>query len=361
MKNLALFCDGTWNTADQADDPDRGGAPCPTNVVRLGYRLANRDQNGDPQIVHYDQGVGSGNAMDRLLGGALGVGLAENVYEAYRFLISNYEAGDRIYLFGFSRGAYTARSIGGMIRKCGILHRAVVEKYPEAVALYRDRAVHPDDAAAEAFRKENAVDGKTPPGIQMVGVWDTVGSLGIPKKMFGKYSTKNMAFHDTTLSGIVKYACHAVAIDEVRGKFMPTLWNYKNKQGQVMEQMWFSGVHSDVGGGYAEHQLSDIALEWMMEKAKGAGLAIDKQVADAHPGTATPTGRLHNSYQGLFRLMGKKRRFIGRAGALEHGAPDPSQKVHPSVLERWDSDPTYRPVTLRAWFRDQGDPRMDQP
>src|SRR5919112_1185335 len=118
MKRLILCCDGTWNTADQQKD----GEACPSNVVRLAYRIAKRD--GDiPQITFYDQGVGTGNWVDRLSGGAFGNGLEDNIHDAYRFLVGNYESGDEIYLFGFSRGAFTARSIVGMIRKCGILRR----------------------------------------------------------------------------------------------------------------------------------------------------------------------------------------------------------------------------------------------
>src|SRR5690606_17210148 len=118
MKRLVICCDGTWNRADQEEDD----IPCPTNVVKIAFRIAKRD--GDiPQLVYYDEGVGTGNSLDRVTGGAFGRGLEENIHQAYRFLIANYEPGDEIFLFGFSRGAFTARSLGGMIRKCGILGR----------------------------------------------------------------------------------------------------------------------------------------------------------------------------------------------------------------------------------------------
>jgi uncharacterized protein (DUF2235 family) len=124
MKRLVLCCDGTWNRADQ----ERDGAPCPTNVVKFAYRIAKRDADV-PQIIYYDQGVGTGNLVDRLSGGALGEGLEDNIHDAYRFLVANYEPGDELYVFGFSRGAFTSRSIVGMIRKCGILGREHVRHY----------------------------------------------------------------------------------------------------------------------------------------------------------------------------------------------------------------------------------------
>ncbi|MDF3010573.1 MAG: hypothetical protein K0S03_1369, partial [Burkholderiales bacterium] len=222
MKRLILCCDGTWNSADQ----ERNGTPCPTNVVKLGYRVAKRD--GDiPQLIYYDQGVGTGNTLDRASGGAFGDGLEENIHDAYRFLVANYEPGDELYLFGFSRGAFTVRSIGGMIRKCGILERPM------------------------QFRKSCSLIHEEPIPIRMIGVWDTVGSLGIPLRGLRWLTRREHQFHDTELSGSVQVACHALAIDERRAPFAPTLWDYKPKPGQQVEQVWFCGAHSDVGGGYA--------------------------------------------------------------------------------------------------------------
>ena len=194
MKRLILCCDGTWNKPDE----EKNGRPIPTNVVRLAYRVAKRD-GAVPQITYYDMGVGTGNVIDRLAGGVLGEGLEGNIHDAYRFLIGNYELGDEIYLFGFSRGAFTARSIGGMVRKCGILRRGAVDKYREAKDLYHS-SVHPDDAPAVAFRKVNSLSPDEPIKIRFIGVWDTVGSLGIPKK--GGVA-KELQFHDTELSGTV--------------------------------------------------------------------------------------------------------------------------------------------------------------
>ena len=242
MKRLVLCCDGTWNRADQASD----GEPCPTNVVKLAYRVAKRDPDNVPQIVYYDHGVGTGNPLDRLVGGAFGTGLEENIHDAYRFLIANYEEGDQIFLFGFSRGAFTARSLGGMIRNCGILKRASVGEYTAAIDLYRNRGQHPTADPSARFRDRHSVCGDAPVKIRVIGVWDTVGALGIPIRALGRLTRGRYEFHDTELSGSVENGFHALAIDERRGPFAPTLWSEKPK-GHRVEQVWFAGVHGDVG------------------------------------------------------------------------------------------------------------------
>jgi uncharacterized protein (DUF2235 family) len=164
MKRLVLCCDGTWNRADQ----EQSGTPCPTNVVKLAYRVAKVGATGISQIIFYDQGVGTGNAVDRLSGGAFGDGLEDNIFDAYRFLIANFEPGDEIYLVGFSRGAFTARSIAGMIRKCGILDRIHVGKYVDALALYHRSEAGPDDDEASQFRTQHSCCGLGPIPIKCV-------------------------------------------------------------------------------------------------------------------------------------------------------------------------------------------------
>ena len=361
MKRLALCCDGTWNRADQEENH----APCPTNVVRLAYRIAKRAPDGTLQVTYYDQGVGTGNLLDHVSGGAFGEGLEDNIYDGYRFLVANYEPGDEIYLFGFSRGAFTARSLAGMIRKCGILSRESVTRYRDALALYRNDQ-HPDDAGPAGFRASYSVCGTDGVKIKLIGVWDTVGALGIPLRGLRWLTRRDYRFHDTELSGAVEHAYHALAVDERRAPFEPTLWYYKPKPSQHVEQVWFCGVHSDVGGGYAEVGLSDVALQWMMEKAEHAGLSLDPRSTATYPTHPDARGRLHNSKTGLYRLTPGSDRRIGvkveREGgsADEPGAAhdmDPTQSLHPTVLERWDGDPTYRPGALRAYFARTGDPR----
>ena len=155
-------------------------------------------------------------------------------------------------------------------------------------------------------------------------------------------------FHDTELSGIVQTARHALAIDEQRAPFAPTLWLEKAKPNQTVEQVWFPGVHSDVGGGYPETQLSDIALEWMLSEARAAGLVFDSEVLTKRPLSPLPTGTLHDSKTGLYKLTPGNNRPIGVGG---------TQRVHESAMARWDADPKYRPKNLRDYFRASGDSR----
>jgi uncharacterized protein (DUF2235 family) len=355
MRRLILCCDGTWNSADQEHDD----APCPTNVVKIGYRIAKHD-GAVPQIIYYDQGVGTGNVLDRYSGGAFGEGLEDNIHDAYRFLVANYEPGDELFFFGFSRGAYTSRSIAGMVRKCGILRREFVQHYRDAIALYRMEH-HPDDDAPVKFRKDYSVCGSEDIKIKFIGVWDTVGALGIPLRGLRGLTRGKYQFHNTELSRTVEYAYHALAIDEHRAPFEPTLWAYKPKPGQTIEQVWFCGAHSDVGGGYPEVGLSDITLDWMIGKARGAGLIFDEAAIQAHSLHPNPRGDLHNSKTGLYRLTAGIDRTIGCSTEDPKNpddAPkrdDPTQSVHDSARARWDNDPSYRPSSLREYFKRSGD------
>ena len=360
MKRLILCCDGTWNKADQEND----GVPCPTNVVRISCRIAKRD-GAIPQIIYYDQGIGSGNVLDKFSGGALGEGLEDNIHDAYRFLVGNYEPGDELYLFGFSRGAFTARSIAGMVRKCGVLGREFVQHYRDAIALYRSEHRPTDDAAVK-FRKDYSVGGGDDIKIKFIGVWDTVGALGIPLRGLRWLTADKHQFHDTELSGVVEHAYHALAIDERRAPFEPALWMHKPKPGQTIEQKWFCGVHSDIGGGYPERGLSDIPLGWMIDKAQGPGLKFDSAAMQAHPLQPDPRARLHDSKNGLYRLTPGSDRTIGLAiknadaSAEAASSVDPTQFLHDSVLTRWDNDAKYRPQSLSDYFKRIGDRRGDQ-
>lgn len=353
MKRIILCCDGTWNRADQSSN----GTLCPTNVVRIAFRIAKRSDDDTRQIVYYSQGVGTGNSLDRFTGGAFGSGVVDNIFDAYRFMVANYEKGDEIYLFGFSRGAFTARSIAGMIRKCGILCREHASRYVKAVELYRSDD-GPDEEIPSEFRGSCSVNGEEPIPIHFIGVWDTVGALGIPLGMLRKITRSRHQFHDTELSGSVKNAYHALAIDERRPPFQPTLWEYKPKPGQVVEQVWFPGVHTNVGGGYPDQSLADISLGWMIAKAKAAGLAFDPNVEKAHPLNPDPEGKIYQSKKGVYRFMRGYNRVIGLSEerSRDEGTTvtgnDPTQSVDQSALDRIDSDESYRPVSLMNYLSD---------
>src|SRR4051812_7386675 len=269
MKRLIVCCDGTWNRPDQLDR----GVAAPTNVSKVHQALAEQDAQGNAQIAHYLTGVGT-RPGEHLLGGGLGVGLSRNVQDCYRFLVDNYEPGDELYLFGFSRGAFTARSAVGLVRNSGILRREHRDRIEEAYKLYRKRGDqhHPNSDAAKAFRAAYAHDEIH---VQFVGVWDTVGALGIPIDGFRPpLLSKLWTFHDTTLSSYVRNAFHAVSIDERRRPFRPTLWEQQEGAQQRLEQVWFTGVHCNVGGGYRDPGLSEIALLWMVERARECELAF---------------------------------------------------------------------------------------
>jgi hypothetical protein len=203
--------------------------------------------------------------------------------------------------------------------------------------------------------------------VRFIGVWDTVGSLGIPLRGIRALTRGKYQFHDTQLSGTVQRAYHALAVDEHRAPFEPTVWTYKPKPDQVVEQVWFCGAHSDVGGGYPEVALSDITLDWMVEKARGAGLAFDQAALKAHEIRPSALGPLHNSKVGLYRLTAGIDRRIGisrndsRTSSDARESTDPTQSLHETVRERWDGDATYRPENVREYLKRTGDSRGTAP
>jgi uncharacterized protein (DUF2235 family) len=365
VKRLAIFCDGTWNKSDQ----EKAGKACPTNVVRLARRVAPSDPQGVAQVVYYDPGVGTGNTLDKWTGGAFGKGLDTNLYEAYRFLMLNYEAGDQIFLFGFSRGAYTVRSLAGMIRKCGILDRSYADHYGDTIRMYVNEHKPSDDIPTQ-FRGEFSICKAESIPIQMIGVWDTVGSLGIPVRGLRWITADKYKFHDVELNSAVRFAYQALAIDERRAPFEAARWVPIDKQNQDIIQTWFCGVHSDVGGGYARDGskglLSDIPLKWMRDNAVRHGLHMDPtfEGREAPPLNTDPTVEAHNSKKGLYLLTKGIDRVIGMAAELtkqpdeKTTTRDPTQSLHPSVLERWDRDPDYRPKNLVRYLQLINDPRV---
>ena len=330
-KRLALFFDGTWSTADQVNT---------TNVSKAFNATVAGTANGMEQLPFYDEGVGSrGNWLQRFLGGTAGTGLEQNIKDGYRFLIENHEDGDEIFLFGYSRGAYTARSLAGLIRNCGILRADQVARVDEAVTLYRSRGSGPDSDKAVRFKEQNS----KVTDIKFIGVWDTVGARGIPLRFLGHLYNWRYRFHDVRLSSSVKNAYHALAIDEKRGPFTPSIWSTNKKEGQTVEQVWFAGVHGNVGGGSPDAGLSDITFQWMMDKARSCGLALDISAAgdDIEP---NPAGTLYDSRTGVYKYIFSHERSLGRANSN-------SEAVHPSAVERFRSEtPVYQPRNLRQYM-----------
>jgi uncharacterized protein (DUF2235 family) len=339
-KRLIVCCDGTWNRADQ---------PAPTNVRKLCVAIDETDDLPVPQQVKYEPGVGT-RSLEHILGGGFGIGLSRNVQDCYAWLVERYEPGDDLFFFGFSRGAFTARSLAGLVRNSGILRRENAGLVKAAYKLYRSRK--PDDApsakAAEDFRAANSHPDAQ---IAFIGVWDTVGALGIPIDGFRPpWLSKRWTFHDTTLSRAVKNAYHAMSIDERRRPFEPTLWVKKvNADGTVEEppadqtvrQVWFAGVHSDVGGGYPDASLSAIPLRWLVNRAVACGLVLK---AEGLPGAPNPLGPKHDSMTWFYNLLKPYDR------ELKAGDGDPiNASLGSCARARYDGDRLYRPPGLEGW------------
>jgi Uncharacterized alpha/beta hydrolase domain (DUF2235) len=271
FRRLIICCDGTWNWPEAKRE---------TNVVRMVRALL--PEHGDvSQIIHYHQGVGTGNFLDRVAGGGAGVGLSASVKACYGFLTDNYKQGDEIFLFGFSRGAFVVRSLAGMIGTVGLMRKDEMARFAEVWNWYclgKDERERQQDILHQlAPHRHQDVD------IECIGVWDTVGALGIPGS---RLCAQAFEFHDTALGPHVRHAFQALAIDERRGNFQGAVWvpfvEARRPRGapaaavkqkpeperrgpqQVLRQMWFPGVHSNIGGGYPKHGLSDTTFLWML-------------------------------------------------------------------------------------------------
>ncbi|MCG8519961.1 MAG: DUF2235 domain-containing protein [Pseudomonadales bacterium] len=311
-KRIILCCDGTWNQPDID----------PTNVVKLVRSIRPTGPDGTEQVVFYDEGVGTGSRVDRLLGGAFGKGVAKNVLDCYRFLVHNYSHEDEIYCFGFSRGAYTARAVAGFVHAVGLMEKSELETLPKAYRYYRT----PPEQRPNSIYDENVR-----PDIRMIGVWDTVGAMGAPTPLLKNLTSHWVGFFNTHLSPQVKHAYQALALDEQRGPFAPDLWTGQINDDQTVEQCWFRGVHSDIGGGYKEAGLSDIALLWMADKARTLGLDFDATYLAGltDPDPAMPA---HDSFSTGYRLL-EMLRFEKGIRAVYGDPADPPLNVaiHHSV------------------------------
>jgi len=327
MKRLVICCDGTWQQLT---------SPYPSNVVKLAQSVKSVANDGVTQIVFYDEGIGTESR--KVLGGATGLGIDRNIEDGYRFLSLNYVAGDEIYLFGFSRGAYTVRSLAGMIYCSGLLDRPHVTKAHEAYELYRKRDVKPKDVEAREYRQTY---GERVP-ITLLGCFDTVGALGIPGipplSKFQEQLNKRYRFHDTTLNKCIQNALHAVAIDEIREVFDVTpMKKHPDAENQRVIQKWFPGEHGCVGGGTKEHSgLSDVALQWMIDSIGELGLGLDLDPS------VIPTG-INPNYEADFK---NSPGFFKLAGIKFRDFSDTIDDLHESAIKRLKSRKDYRPKNL---------------
>lgn len=331
MKRIVICFDGTWNKP--ADEALPVNDRIETNVCRFYESIKDKGQDGIQQIKWYDEGVGT-KWYDRFIGGAIGSGLEINIIQGYEFLAQHYEAGDEVYVLGFSRGAYTARSFVGMIRNCGLIYpKHLALKVAMAYGIYRTRGDSVDSFTAKTFRAAFCREIT----IKFIGVWDTVGALGIPLHILQDVNMKFYEFHDTKLSKIVENAYHAIAVDEHRLDYDVCLWNPDTPPQQKLEQRWFIGAHCDVGGGYKDRRLSDMTLRWIQDKASALGLAVDLVLV----GAQNYLGQYTDSYalflDGLYAR--ENPRHYRAIGTTKFG----NEIVDESVQKRRKEDHSYEP------------------
>lgn len=331
MKRTVICFDGTWNKP--ADEALADGQRVETNVRRFYQSIRDRGADGAKQVKWYDDGVGT-QWYDRYVGGAIGTGLELNIIQGYEFLAKDYEEGDEVYVIGFSRGAYTARSLVGMIRNCGLIQpRHLAPRAAMAYGIYRTRDDKADSLTARWFRSAFSREIK----IKYIGVWDTVGALGIPVDVLKDVNMQFYEFHDTRLCNIVENAYHAVAIDEHRQDYDVCLWKPETAPAQTLEQRWFVGAHCDVGGGYSSRQLSDMTLRWMQDKASALGLGLDVVTV----GAQNYLGEFTDSYA---RFLGG---FYARKNPRHYramlGTKFGNETIDQSVARRRKEDRDYEP------------------
>jgi uncharacterized protein (DUF2235 family) len=331
-KRLVVCADGTWNRPEE--DPDKD---FPTNVLKLARAIKPIGSDGIPQQVFYDWGVGS--YYSRVRGGVTGKGLHKNIMDDYRYIVQNYKHGDEIFLFGFSRGAYTIRSLCGMINNCGIIKRPNASRIQEAFEIYKKRGSvnSPSGKNAINFRKSYSHISRK---IEFAGVWDTVGAMGIPISFLGLFDDRD-EFYDTKIGRNVEIARHAMAIDEHRSDFEPTIWQHRPNMD--MKQVWFAGAHSDVGGSYEPDTdgslAADTPLSWLMSEARGLSTELHLKQNLKEKITAS----LHDSRRNFYRIRRKVHREIDH----QHG----SVLIHSSVKKRWDAaGENYRPKNLASYI-----------
>jgi hypothetical protein len=387
VKRIILLLDGTWNDID--------AGPADTNIVRMRglisrhlVRVSSHGHSGDgggdkkvhgytksgkEHIIYYERGVGTG-PFDRFRGGAFGQGLTQNIRHAYKFLSFWYEPGDEIFIYGFSRGAYTARSLVGYLGSAGLLRRDNCNEELEGLA-WRYYRTPPNDRMPADWRRltDNAHD-RTELRVKLLGVFDTVGSLGIPAAIAWRLNRNENGFHDVELSSVTDVNLHAVAIDEHRWPFQATLWRQPpfKKYDTKVEQVWFSGAHSDVGGGYIVEEgrdanvayADDITLNWMIQRTKHyySDFPFD---LDSGPGTLKEWNgaELHNSrsviyYAWRFAIRSIANVKIGagfyqKEVSRDRHAHPIGEKIHISALQRLLPDPSdaapakpYKPTNL---------------
>jgi uncharacterized protein (DUF2235 family) len=353
-KRIALFLDGTWNNVDDN-----------TNVWRLKSLCARSAE----QAVYYSAGVGT-QSGEHISGGMFGIGINEEVIGAYEWLVEHYEPNAQLFIFGFSRGAFTARSLAGFISKCGLLKPGSPVSMKQLYERYRKSTAQSVRALGRVVASELSQEDKwikqysRPIPIWFQGVWDTVGTLGVPLPCVPKVSRADFAFLETDLRINDTHAYHALAIDEHREAFAPTLWTKSTpKQGDTypprsldnVEQRWFVGAHANVGGGYENDLLAQVPLNWLMTKATARGLLFnDTVIIDGDENTCPIHDSLSEMAHGIYEVLTFGKHFYRLIGAEPVDTGDAvtttiNESIDATVFDRWQKDDAYRPKNLSDW------------
>jgi uncharacterized protein (DUF2235 family) len=354
QKRLAIFLDGTWNSIDSN-----------TNVWRMRALCAAKSKDGKPQLVYYEVGVNG------FLGGVFGQGLDENIRLAYEWLIENYNDGDEIFIFGFSRGAFTARSLAGLVALEGILKAGSPIGLTELFARYqkgneesiwtlKDKETSGDTSITDD--EKWLLKYSQPAKVKVVGVWDTVGSVGVVAGNIPHISRSQFDYLQTGLFIPIQNGYHALAIDEHRSDFAPTLWTVRHPKDRPgppprlltnVEQRWFVGAHANVGGGYEHDLLNQAPLRWLMQKAESHGLSFRSEVTLDGVALKAPIIDSYQSFgEGLYAKVSPAHyRPIGpEPDVRENGThTNVNETIDVSVFQRWRADPEYRPRNLVEW------------
>ncbi len=360
-KRLALYLDGTWN---QVSDN--------TNIWRFRALFSPQSADGCAQRAYYSKGLGT-KFGEKISGGLFGDGIDQAITSAYEWLIDNYAPGDEIFIFGFSRGAYTARSLSGFISKCGLLQSGAPLGVNQLFMRYRAsqrtiwelKAAEGEGKTDFSFEEGWMLKFAQAVPVKFVGVFDTVGALGVPFPWFHRLFGSAYQFLNTGLRQTNEYAFHALAIDEHRKAFMPTLWSNqgatsaKPRPIERTEQRWFIGAHANVGGGCFSDPLAQLPFNWLAHKAESLGLSFSDGFA-TEPNAANAA--ISDSYAefmwGLYRLITLFRPYYRPIGmppkAEGEGVININETVDASVFERWRADNTYRPPALQAWASSKG-------
>ena len=375
MRRIIICLDGTWaNPGNLVEREGRTSVHKPSNVLKTFRAVVPRGADRVDQISYYDEGVGALFAqrglrnkalarLDAFLGGAWGAGFEQNIESAYSFLVGNQLPDDEIFVFGFSRGAGQARSLCRFIDWMGgTLHKRDAYFIPDFFKHYIESEGAP--GAGQSFREHLIGTGKKiePPlaaRVRFLGVYDTVLALGsrLRADFDGKEGTAapNLAFHvGDKPPAIVSVARQALAIDERRTDFRPEIWR-DAQAGQSLEQRWFPGVHTSIGGGYADDGLANGALRWMIDAAKGEGLVVDEDFLRYYRPWFGDTR--DESYKGFMKIRGWIRGLAGESGdrdLLAYGNSG-GLDVHESAIRLLEYDASYRPENLLAYMRSRED------